>query len=198
MILAGLALPQTALADEPATEEMPHNHRQAMVGAASGGVIGTVLVFAATAGGSRLIYNAGVSSSRSGGGESEYELQALSFLGAASSLSPLGSAAAIWQGGHGAGGNANYGLTLFGSFTGTLVGGGAATLLALGVEFEQFLWAGPLIASIFQYAGGLLAYHFSDKARAAHRALEDVQSLLLEPYIASSRTAFALGLSGRF
>ncbi|MFK7999004.1 MAG: hypothetical protein AB8H86_05380 [Polyangiales bacterium] len=160
-------------------------------------MIGAVLVFAVTAGGSRLVYNAGVSSSRSSGGESEYELQALSFLGVASSLGPLGSAVSIWQGGRGAGGNANYGLTLLGSFTGTVVGGGAATLLALSAEFEQLLWAAPLIAGVFQYAGGLLAYHFSDKARAAHVS-DDETTLLLEPYFASSRAGFALGLGGRF
>lgn len=169
-----------------------------MAGAAVGGAIGAAAVYALTAGVARLILEVGLSRNAASGGEGKFELSALSYLGASTTLAPLGSALSVWLGGRSAGGNANYGLTLLGSLTGALVGGGAAVPLLLEAEFDEFLWSVPLIAGVFQYAGGLLAYHFSDKARAAHRVQEDETTLLIEPYFASSHAGFALGLGGRF
>lgn len=111
---------------------------------------------------------------------------------------PLTTAVGIFSAGQAAGGNANFGVTLLGTSLGGIVGGGLAGIFYAADHSQALTLVGVLSIPALQWAGGVLAYHLSHRARG--RAAEapefpETQSL---PSLSIRPGGATLGWSGSF
>lgn len=110
---------------------------------------------------------------------------------------PLTTAVGIFAAGRAAGGQGNFGVTLLGTTLGGILGAGLAGLSYAAEQSQALTLTGVLSIPVLQWAGGVLAYHLSHRARSdSGRPPEPRRPSL--PSVSVHPGGASLGWSGRF